>query len=1463
MKKLNKKDYIYIGICFTFCIAFILFLLFKGYLFGSNTDWENQHIIIPEFFRTLFYNNGKLIPSFAFNLGMGQNIFYFSYYGLLSPLILLSYLLPNIPMYIYIPIISILMLLLSIYMFYGFINDKYNSKVAFIASIIFTLAGPIIYHSHRHIMFVIYMPFLIGALKSIDYYFNKKDSIPLIIYTFLMIMTSYYYSIPGIIVIGIYTIYKILQENKKIKWQSFIPLRNVIFFVIISILLSAILLIPTAYTLTSGRLDTNNTVSILQMFIPKITYKLNFYYSYSLGLTFIYVVSLINALISKKKENIFTSIVLLLCILFPIFSFILNGFMYVDGKCFIPFLPIAILMISEFLNDLFNKKVKIKKLMYILIPIIVFMLYCAIGYTDAKLLILDILLISCGLLLVKKLNKPNILIIPIVLISLLSFWKINENENYITLNDIKAQNNEAYSDLSKTINDTNVYRTANNDMILNNVNKVYNASELLTTMYSSAANNNYVNFMHNVFENEIINKDNITITQTSNVLFNIYSGTKYLITKESPLKGYNKVQSENNITLYKNDDVLPLGYATTKVMSLREFQTLKYPETIDALLNYVIVNKSLENVYVSNVHNYDGTYTLENANNITINNENNHYIINANNNSSLKIKLNEEITNDVLIIKFNMNKAKEGNGCSTNITINNITNALSCTNWKYNNNNNTFEYVISSNDPINTLDVNFTSGIYDINDIELYTINYNQVKNIKNTIDEFVIDQNNTTDNYITGTIDVMEDGFFKLTIPYESKGFKAYIDGKRVGINKVDTAFIGFAITKGEHTITIKYKTPYLKTGLIVSAIGLVLLLMVIFYKRIKKPLNKVKEFIIKYLKWVFIKIKKIFKENKPYILLFISLFMLDLALRIFYSKSVDFYHWYSFVPNMFSIIWILLILNITKILKKPWGNIFYLVCYIFSLIMFLVHAIYFSYFNLFFDYSVLGVASEGTEYYETVLLNIKYWVVIITLISIYLTIRGLKKSDHFKKFPLTRFLIIIAAFVLIHMGLPMFLGSKNSNIEWDEWRNYRSIYESFNDNNKSMMVGGMYEYNIRNFYVNYMKDNSKLTIKEQAALKENFKENTENTENKYTGAFKNKNLIIVQMESIDEFLLDKDIMPTLYKISKNSINFTNHYSFTSGGGSTFNSEFMVNTGYSTAYNTNENAYLFSRNTYSASLPNLLKKEGYIANAFHMNSAEYYSRGVNYKAFGYDNYYSLKDQGTYKNNEYWLDRELINNKIFNEKIFKNSGLSLSYIITYTAHMPYKTTKGTCGMLTDEEGLTEFECLKIQAKETDDAIELLFDNLEKNQMLDNTIVVLFADHYIYTLEDKTLLDRYKETDNNLINHTPFMIWSNGQIKKTVTNVNSQLDILPTLLNLFGITYKTNNYIGRDILDTNYDPLVFFSDGSWYNGKTYVANGEYQTGKTISDDTLNKYNTLVKRKMLLNDAILKSDYFANK
>jgi hypothetical protein len=390
MKKLHIIDFVFIGITYLFVFLFIYSIYNNGCLFGSNTDWISQHIVIPDYFRQLFYHNHQLIPSLAFNIGMGQNIFYFSYYGLLSPLILISYLFPSISMVTYIQIIAIIMLLISIFMLYHFIYDKYDTNIAFIATILFTLAGPIIYHTHRHIMFVIYMPFLIGALNSVDYYFRKKDSTLLIINTFLMIMSSYYFSIPGIIVIGIYTIYNIFKNNKKIDIKSFKPLLNVIYFVVVSILLAGVLLIPTFNTLSSGRLSTTYMEKIVEMFIPKVIYKTIFYESYSLGLTFIFIISLLAGFISKKKENIFASIALSLCVCFPVISYLLNGMMYVDGKCFIPFIPFSLLIISDFLANLFQNKININKLLLLMIPTSLFILYCGLLDIDFEFMLLDI-----------------------------------------------------------------------------------------------------------------------------------------------------------------------------------------------------------------------------------------------------------------------------------------------------------------------------------------------------------------------------------------------------------------------------------------------------------------------------------------------------------------------------------------------------------------------------------------------------------------------------------------------------------------------------------------------------------------------------------------------------------------------------------------------------------------------------------------------------------------------------------------------------------------------------------------------------------------------------------------------------------------------------------------------------------------------------------------------------------------
>jgi FtsH-binding integral membrane protein len=167
------------------------------------------------------------------------------------------------------------------------------------------------------------MPFLLLAFKSVDLYFSQNKKIPLIITTFLMIMTSYYFSVFGIISIGVYTLSKILK-NKKFNWR---PLGSIIYLVSIAILLSAVLLVPTIYAISTGRADTSTTsISLLSLFSLKTNYNYTFYSSYySWGITFIYIVAIVNAFLSKKKDQIFLSIIMTLIIIFPIFSYLLNA----------------------------------------------------------------------------------------------------------------------------------------------------------------------------------------------------------------------------------------------------------------------------------------------------------------------------------------------------------------------------------------------------------------------------------------------------------------------------------------------------------------------------------------------------------------------------------------------------------------------------------------------------------------------------------------------------------------------------------------------------------------------------------------------------------------------------------------------------------------------------------------------------------------------------------------------------------------------------------------------------------------------------------------------------------------------------------------------------------------------------------------------------------------------------------
>ena len=635
-----------------------------------------------------------------------------------------------------------------------------------------------------------------------------------------------------------------------------------------------------------------------------------------------------------------------------------------------------------------------------------------------------------------------------------------------------------------------------------------------------------------------------------------------------------------------------------------------------------------------------------------------------------------------------------------------------------------------------------------------------------------------------------------------------------------------------------------------------------------------------MKYLEKIKDLLKKIYTDYiKKYgyiFLIFLPFLLMDIIIRSF-GNGTNLYKVWNIIPNLFTITWACLFIGISLSLKSKIGKWVYLGVNILFLIMFLTNGIYYSMTHNFFDFILLESTSEGAPYMMDCIKNCNIWIYIwfvIIIFTIYVGFRKIPKKDNFNY---KNVIIVVLVFLLIHLLLPNLYGSANSSLEWNTWQNPRNIYKNFNDANKSMSITGLYEYTIRNFYITFLQTEEEETSEDYEFLMEAFSVNN-NEVNKYTGIFKNKNLIFVQLEGIDDWLLTEKDMPTLYGMLNNSFVFQNHYSYYNGGGSTFNSEFAVNTGFITPLSYTQNAYSFNKNSFPYSMANMFKNQDYVVNAFHMNSGEYYSRQTNYTNWGYDKYYGLLDINDYKDKSYTLDRELINDVTFQEKMFSKDSKFVDYIITYSNHLPFTNTKGVCKLLYDMEmdlddtvnmgeessstfvQLTEEECIRKQAHETDYMMELLLKKLTELNLIDDTVIVVFTDHYLYTVEDKTILDKYKNTSNNLINKTPFFIWQNNMKRTNIKEVTSQLNILPTTLNLFGINYNPNYYIGSDALSQNYKGIVFFSDYSWYDGNIYVENGVIANNKSSSQEYLDEKNYYIHYLTKKNDLALKYNVF---
>lgn len=833
MNKFKKKDLLYIGILILSFFVFFLIIVNNKYYYGSTVDWYSQHIAFPEYFRSLFYKTKNLFPDFAFHIGSGQNIYNFSYYGFLSPIILVSYFLPFIDMTNYIIISTIASVLISAILVYFFVKKHgFSPRISFLVAFLFLFSTSLTFHSHRHIMFINYMPFLIMGFYGVDRKLTKQKSGLLAISVFLLAMTSFYYSISGIIGLVIYGVYRYLFLNKKITFKTF--LKDGFQFclpIIIGVLLSGIVLLPTFYVILNGRGETFNTITLKDLFMPGIHISYFVYASYGIGLTSIVITAIINLFNKKKKEQLFLGIVLALTLLFPFINYILNGTMYVDSKILIPFLPLCIIAIAILFKNLFNGDFNFKRTLIIFIIVSLFADFE--GYQKILYLI-DTLLVIINILLYKKFKKEIIMVISLCLISFLASISISKYDEFIVKDDAIKENTSIKKAVDYITQLDSSYYRINDGLGSNTDNKIYNNLKYYSsTLYSSIYNKGYNKFYYDVINNNIISRNRVITSSNNNVLFNIFHGQKYLINKScKKLLGYEYINQINDLCIFQNVNVLPLGYATNDIISEDDFEKIDYPYNTEVLLKNIVVSKNVKTEFKSHIKKVSFDLKRLEKENLETSFEDNIYTIIAQKNAKMSYALDDSFKNKVLFIRFNI---VENPSCSEGdiyILINGNKNKLTCKEWKYHNQNYTFDYVIADKN-LEKLNIIFKKGTYKIKDIEVFSLDYTYVDNLRSTIDEFIISE--MINNTIVGNINVKEDGYFTISIPYD-KGFKAFVDDEEVEIEKVNNTFMGFKIDKGEHKIKFVYKAPLKNIGSIVSLTGILLFVLVLIIESGKK---------------------------------------------------------------------------------------------------------------------------------------------------------------------------------------------------------------------------------------------------------------------------------------------------------------------------------------------------------------------------------------------------------------------------------------------------------------------------------------------------------------------------------------------------------------------------------------------------------------------------------------------------
>ena len=384
--------------------------------------------------------------------------------------------------------------------------------------------------------------------------------------------------------------------------------------------------------------------------------------------------------------------------------------------------------------------------------------------------------------------------------------------------------------------------------------------------------------------------------------------------------------------------------------------------------------------------------------------------------------------------------------------------------------------------------------------------------------------------------------------------------------------------------------------------------------------------------------------------------------------------------------------------------------------------------------------------------------------------------------------------------------------------------------------------------------------------AMHEYFGSREPTAKNEYTGLFAGKNLVFLTAEGFSPYAVDEQLTPTLYKLANSGFVFENFYTplwwVSTSDGEYVNTQSLIpKAGVWSMYTSGSNELPLT-------LGNQFSRLGYTTRAYHNHYFDYYGRDVSHPNLGYT--YTGRGNGL-DMEDTWPESDL---EMMEETVadYLNDAPFHVYYMTVSGHLNYtfesndmaaRHWSAVAGVHASEEVKAYLAC----NTELDLALEYLLEQLEQAGQLENTVICLAADHYPYGL-DKEFIDEMAghevEEDFELYRST-LILWSGDMEEPVVVEKPaSNLDILPTLSNLFGLAYDSRLMMGRDILSDS-EGLVVFSNHSFiteygrFNARTDLFTPD--EGVTVEEGYAQEMMEAVNDMFTYSAAVLDNDYYS--